>query len=379
MPVFGLQPSGLLERIFEQVGIAVVVIDHQQKLVFANETATAMFRRPSGEPPATFEELRQNYRLEDPLGNEIPIEEAAVTRALRGEHVESEELHARFPDGSTKWLLTWAYPFSVVGLTGVLALMIDETVQVELRRAATQLERMETLGVLAAGLAHDFNNVLDTITLSIGSLLIQPGTVQNRQRLDQILDATTEASKLVKRLMQFSRVQDLHYRPVNVNDVVADALRLVRPLLRSDIVVTTNLADGLPYIVADSSQLEQVIVNLIVNAIDALPNGGELKISTAVESGSKTRNSDEIQDCVSIRVADTGVGIPPELQPHIFEPFFTTKPAGKGTGLGLSSVYGIVKQHNGKVIVSSAPGAGAEFLVSFPISKVAAFPPRKVG
>jgi len=379
MPVLGLQPAGLLERIFEQVGIAVVVIDHQQKLVFANKTATAMFRRPSGETPSTFEQLRRHYRLEDPLGNEVPIEKAPVTRALRGEHVESEELRARFPDGSTKWLLTWAYPFSVVGLSGVLALMIDETVQVELRRAATQLERMETLGVLAAGLAHDFNNVLDTISLSIGSLLIQPGTVEDRQCLDQILVATTKASKLVKRLMQFSRVQDLHYRPVNVNEVVGDALRLVRPMLRPDILVVTNLSDRLPYIVADSSQLEQVIVNLIVNAIDALPNGGELKISTALESGSKTQDTGELQDFVAIRIADTGVGIPQELQSHIFEPFFTTKPAGKGTGLGLSSVYGIVKQHNGKVNVSSAPGAGAEFIVSFPVSKIAAFPLGEVG
>ena len=369
MPVFGLQPAGLIERIFEQVGVAVVVVDHQQRLVFANETATATFGGAAKSTALTFQDWRCKYRVEDSLGNEVPLERSAVIRALKGEHIESEEVQAKFPDGSTKWLLIWAYPFSVMGLSGVLALVIDETAEVDLRRAASQLDRMETLGVLAAGLAHDFDNVLDTISLNAGSLLTEPGMSKERElRLDQISTASRKASQLVKRLMQFSRIQDLHCEPVFVNDVVADILRLLRPMLEPYILIKTNFCDPLPYILADRSQVEQVLVNLIVNANDAMPNGGQLTISTSAETGSGTINAEEKQNFVNVSVADTGIGIPQEVQVHIFEPFFTTKPPGKGTGLGLSSVYGIVKQHNGKVIVRSSPGKGSVFVISLPVA-----------
>jgi two-component system cell cycle sensor histidine kinase/response regulator CckA len=372
MPLFGLQPAGLIEKIFEQVGVAVVVIDHQQRLVFANQTANAMFGGAARNAPLTYQDWRRKYRLEDSLGNELPLERSAVIRALKGEHVESEEVRAKLPDGSTKWFQTWAYPFSAMGLAGVLALFIDETGEVELRHAAFQLERMETLGVLAAGLAHDFNNVLDTISLNVAALLTEPSISKDRElRLDQISSATRNASQLVKRLMQFSRIQDFDYRPVSVNDVVSDVLLLVRPMLRPDILVKTNFCDYLPSILADASQLEQVLVNLIVNAIDAMPNGGQLRVSTAVQTDPEKNCPDEKKDFVNISVVDTGVGIPQEVQTHIFEPFFTTKPYGKGTGLGLSSVYGIVKQHNGKVTVSSSAGKGAAFIVSLPVAKSA--------
>jgi two-component system, cell cycle sensor histidine kinase and response regulator CckA len=370
MPIFGVQPAGLLDRVLEQVGVAAAVIDNQHRLVFANKTATDIFGGAADDSPLTFDKWRRQYRVEDSRGNELPLEKSAVIRALRGEHIESEEVRAKFPDGSTKWLLTWAYPFSVMGLAGVLAFVIDETRDVELRRAASQLERMETLAVLAAGLAHDFNNVLDTISLGLASLLSEANIRKDLQpRLDQLLEATSRASRLVKKLMQFSRIQDLDCRPVSINDVVADVLRLVRPLLRQNILLKIDLDDELPYILADPSQIEQVLVNLIVNAIDAMPNGGQLQLSTALEAGPDTADESTEHEFVQISVADTGIGIAPELQPHIFEPFFTTKPPGKGTGLGLSSVYGIVKQHKASISVCSEPGAGAAFIVSFPVPK----------
>jgi two-component system, cell cycle sensor histidine kinase and response regulator CckA len=370
MPIFGVQPAGLLDRVLEQVGVAAAVIDNQHRLVFANKTAIDIFGGAADDSPLTFDKWRRQYRVEDSRGNELPLEKSAVIRALRGEHIESEEVRATFPDGSTKWLLTWAYPFSVMGLAGVLAFVIDETRDVELRRAASQLERMETLAVLAAGLAHDFNNVLDTISLGLASLLSEANIRKDLQpRLDQLLEATSRASRLVKKLMQFSRIQDLDCRPVSINDVVADVLRLVRPLLRQNILLKIDLDDELPYILADPSQIEQVLVNLIVNAIDAMPNGGQLQLSTALEAGPDTADESTEHEFVQISVADTGIGIAPELQPHIFEPFFTTKPPGKGTGLGLSSVYGIVKQHKASISVCSEPGAGAAFIVSFPVPK----------
>ena len=165
--------------------------------------------------------------------------------------------------------------------------------------------------------------------------------------------------------MQFGRTQDMHYRPVQVNDIVLEALQLTQPLCRDRVKVKTNLGKLLPAIIADPSQLEQVLVNLIVNALDAMPAGGELTITTTMTPNAQPKGSLP-NSSVSITVSDTGMGIPKEIQSAIFDPFFTTKPSGKGTGLGLSSVYGIVKQHSGTITVESAPGAGASFVISLP-------------
>ena len=157
-------------------------------------------------------------------------------------------------------------------------------------------------------------------------------------------------------------------RAVQINDVVHEVLGLLRPLFRDDVFLRTDLAEGLPHICADASEVEQVLVNLIVNALDAMPEGGELKISTSLADTNPGITSEpRTQQFVAVSVSDTGTGIPEELQPVIFEPFFTTKPAGKGTGLGLSSAYGIVRQHKGDIKVQSEPGDGATFIVSFPV------------
>jgi two-component system, cell cycle sensor histidine kinase and response regulator CckA len=369
MPIFGLQPAGLLQTIFEEIGVAVAVIDRQGKLAFANQTALNLTGITKETKFTSFEEWRRNYHFQDPLGHEIPLQDSAVMRALRGERVASEEVRVKFPDGNTKWLLTWAYPFSVAGLTGVLSIIVDETTEVELRRASSQLQRMETLGALAGGLTHDLNNILDTISLNVELAQTEiPSTQDYRFRLGQIKAASSKAAGMVKRLMQFSRTQELDYRPVRINEVVGDVLHLVNPMFRRNIIVSTNLRSGLPDVTGDVSQLEQVLVNLIVNALDAMPNGGNLKISTAVStSGPASKNGS--RERVLVTVADSGIGISEEVQSLIFEPFFTTKPPGEGTGLGLSSVYGIVKQHQGNIAVYSSPGAGSSFVISLPAQR----------
>jgi signal transduction histidine kinase len=228
---------------------------------------------------------------------------------------------------------------------------------------------METLGAVAAGLTHDFKNILDTIVLNV-ALALEKDTPSERlcARLEQIDTAARRASDLVTRLMQFSRTQEVHMRMVQINDIVRDVLRLVEPLFRENILVKADLSDDIPPIDADSSQIEQVLVNLIVNALDAMPEGGELTISTGGD-GTPELTSDAGLQSVFISVADTGRGIPEDLQSSIFEPFFTTKPEGQGTGLGLSSAYGIVRQHKGVIKVQSAAGAGATFVVSFPVQQ----------
>jgi two-component system cell cycle sensor histidine kinase/response regulator CckA len=354
---------------FESLGAAVAVVDHHGRVVFANQTALDMFGISRKESPVSFQDWRRNYRFEDFLGHEISMEQSAVMRALRGERVESEEVRVKFPEGDVKWLCTSAYPFSTMGLAGVLALTVDQTAEVELRRAAEQLQRMETLGAVAAGLTHDFNNILDTILLNVALALRDESLPHEmRARLEQISLATKKAAGLVTRLMQFSRTQAIHPRAVQINDVVREVVRLVHPMFRENIVVKTDLSEGLPPVEADPSQIDQVLINLIVNALDAMPDGGELKISTAIaDTSAGTPSPDTGHQFVTISVADTGAGIPEDLQSAIFEPFFTTKPTDKGTGLGLSSAFGIVRQHKGNIKVQSAPGAGATFVVSFPV------------
>jgi two-component system cell cycle sensor histidine kinase/response regulator CckA len=365
MPVFGIQPAGLLQTIFEDIGTAVAVIDKQGRFVFANRPAMDLFGIDDHKGQR-FQDWRQSYRFENPMGHEISLEDSAVMRALNGERVESQEIRVILPDGNTKCILGWAYPFSVAGLAGVLAITLDETSDVQLRRVTSQLQRMETLGALAIGLTHDFNNILDTISLNAELALREAGqSPSSRFRLEQISAATRTASGLVNRLMQFSRARSFRIQTLQINDVIEDVLHLLHPLLRQTISVHTNLSEGLSPIQADRSQIEQVLINLIVNALDAMPTRGQLTISTA-PGASEELIADSARRYITIVVADTGSGIPPHLQTTIFDPFFTTKAAGKGTGLGLSTVQAIVREHNGKIRVRSTLGAGAAFIISLP-------------
>jgi len=374
MPAFGLHPPGLLQTIFEDIGVALVVVDHEERVVFANRSALQLFDATSAAQGARFRDLRGRFRFEDSSGNEIPLTESIVIRALNGESVATQQARFKKPNGETRWLMGGAYRFSSMGLEGVIVLVVDETAEVEARNAAAQLQRMETLGALAAGLTHDFNNVLNTITTNVALAKEDGGYSQQiGVRLGQISEAVSNAAGLIKRLMQFSRGQPLHLRSLDVNYVVRDVLRLTQPLLRENISLSLDLGRDLPAVYADSSQIEQVLVNLIVNALDAMPDGGDLRIATYVAlrsqadlDGKESIRQKEEQEVVQISIADTGIGIPVEIQSAIFDPFFTTKAEGKGTGLGLSSAFGIIRQHGGKIDVDSAPGAGTTFTVSLP-------------
>jgi signal transduction histidine kinase len=369
MPNFGKEPGDLLKTVLENVGVAIGVVDSQGKFVFANEPALTMFAMSGLPPPMHIRDWARDYRFQDRLGRDIPTEHSALARAVAGEKVEPQDVRVTLPDGRCKWLHTSTHPFSVMGLTGVLIIVTDETKEVELRRAAAEVQHMEDVGSIAAGLAHNFNNVLSTISMNAELALTEQGVPQTtRDRLQQITDASWKAAALIKRLMQFSRRRELQPRRLQVNWLVGEVLNLVRPILLDNVQVRTDLREGLPEIEADPAEMEQVLVNLIVNARDAMPNGGELTIATEIgDAESEGIGDDQTkQRFVIITVADTGIGIKEEIQERIFEPFFTTKTAERGTGLGLSSAYGIVQQHGGKIAVWSAPGKGAKFTISLP-------------
>jgi PAS domain S-box-containing protein len=247
----------------------------------------------------------------------------------------------------------------------------DITVQKQLEEQLLQTGKMEAIGQLAGGVAHDFNNLL-TVIRGFGDLLKrQPDlTTASKEHIEEILEAARRASDLTRQLLAFGRGQVLEFKNVNLNTVVAGIEILVRRLIGEDLELEILRGEDLGIVRADPGQIEQVIMNLAVNARDAMPKGGKLTIETANtdldEEESAEHGVVEPGPYVMLAVTDTGSGMDPETLARAFEPFFTTKEPGKGTGLGLAMVYGIVKQSGGDIRVSTAPGQGTTFRICFP-------------
>ena len=273
----------------------------------------------------------------------------------------------------------------------VIAMAEDVTEQKTLEERLRQSQKLEAIGRLAGGVAHDFNNMLTAIGGYTALALehAEPGSALHGD-LEEVRKATDRAALLTRQLLAFSRKQVLVPELLNLNGVVVELETMLRPLIGEDVVLTTDLDPALGPIEADPGQLQQVLMNLVVNARDAMPNGGRVTITTAnAEVG---ENDDSIQPgrYVTLTVRDTGEGIDEQTLLQIFEPFFTTKEAGKGTGLGLATVYGIVKQSGGYVAVESEVGVGSSFTIyllradgvvqqqseSFPVPVLEAPPPE---
>jgi PAS domain S-box-containing protein len=274
--------------------------------------------------------------------------------------------------GEERWVDFTSGAIEFDGKPASLGTAYDITERKKLEEQFRQSHKMEAVGLLAGGVAHDFNNILTAI-IGYGNLvkmkLASGDPAQNY--VDQILASSERAANLTHSLLAFSRKQIINPQPVNVNEVIAGVGKLLARLIGEDIEFKMDLAGRDLTVLADTGQLEQVFMNLATNARDAMSEGGTLTIRTErVELDKKFINSrgyGSLGDFALITVSDTGAGMDGMTQARIFEPFFTTKEMGKGTGLGLSMVYGIVKQHDGYIAVSSAPGIGTTFEIYFPL------------
>jgi two-component system cell cycle sensor histidine kinase/response regulator CckA len=254
-----------------------------------------------------------------------------------------------------------------------------QTAQEQLRQA----QKLEAVGQLAGGVAHDFNNLLTVIRGNTELVLMDPDQLQpiTVECLNQAVAAADRAAKLTRQLLAFSRKQVMQSQPLNLSEVVSNMSKMLKRIIGEHIQLQCLCEPGLPMVLADAGMLEQVLVNLVVNARDAMPRGGQLVIGTGLVllDPIQARHHDEARPgrFITLTVADKGTGIAPEHLPHIFEPFFTTKEVGKGTGLGLATVYGIVKQHQGWIDVSTKIGHGTRFTLFLPAIEAQAAPARE--
>jgi two-component system cell cycle sensor histidine kinase/response regulator CckA len=283
------------------------------------------------------------------------------------------EFRVLWPDGSAHWTEGRArvlrdangVAISVVGIG------IDITEQKALEAQFRQAQKMEAVGQLAGGVAHDFNNLL-TVIMSYTEMLIPTVELTDPRRSDlgEILSAATAAAALTRQLLVFSRQQVLQPKIIDINDVVGGTEKMLRRLISEDVGITTVLGADTGVVRADAGQIEQVLMNLAVNAQQAMALGGSITIRTCNldlhAADADAQLPGKPGRYVMISVTDTGSGMDEVTKSHIFEPFFTTKPVGKGTGLGLATVFGIVKQHDGFIRVDSAIGRGTTFEICLP-------------
>jgi PAS domain S-box-containing protein len=291
--------------------------------------------------------------------------------------VRDQEIKVRTHSGALREMRISLAMLALGGKPHVLLQAEDISERALLERQLRQAQKMEAIGQLAAGVAHDFNNILTVIQGHAGLLQQKsnPGIAQSKS-LEEINNAAGRAATLIRQLLMFSRKQVMQFRHVDLNEVLQQAIKMLERLVGEHVQIQFLTQERLPSIHADKSMMEQIAMNLAVNARDAMPNGGRVTITTSLETihRSATPMDPERRDGQFVRLTftDSGTGMDTEVLSRIFEPFFTTKPVGKGTGLGLSTVFGIVRQHQGWLEVDSRPGVGTTFKIYFPVSGVPA-------
>ncbi len=377
LPVQSRPDSGAVLADFEHVPVALMKFTLDGTLAAANRGAREFLGLPMGSG-AMFHDLFEG------LGRPVSdwLADVGAERVPGGAEV------LRLRSGEAEVFLQVTLRRIVeAGRPAVLAVLQDATALKTLEAQFVQSQKMQAIGQLAGGVAHDFNNLLTAISGHCDLLLLRHDREDSDYAdLVQIHQNANRAASLVGQLLAFSRKQTLKPERLELQDVLSDLAHLLNRLVGERIRLQLMHAPGLGAIRADKRQLEQVLMNLVVNARDAMPMGGTIRIDTEALALTEELRRDRavvpVGDYAVIRVSDTGTGIPEDRMQKIFEPFFTTKKAGEGTGLGLSTAYGIVKQSGGFIFVDSTPGEGSVFLLYFPIhdapAEAAPEPPKRI-
>jgi two-component system cell cycle sensor histidine kinase/response regulator CckA len=278
--------------------------------------------------------------------------------------------------GAVCEILLSVEPMELDGQPSMLTIVQDVTEQLRLEKQLVHSQKMEAVGQLAAGIAHDFNNMLTVIQGNVSLVIAESQDSPEAPLLESILAASKRAAGLVHQLLAFSRKQKLELSAMNIADLLRSLSEMLPRMLGEDIIVRFEIPADLPLVTMNAGLIEQMLLNLAVNARDAMPHGGKLtvKAEPVYLSAAELRANRDGRPgpFLLLSVTDTGCGIPPDVLPRIFEPFFTTKPVGKGTGLGLATVYGIAKQHEGWIRVKSEVSKGTTFEIFIPFNDEAA-------
>lgn len=355
-----------LESVLHHAPDAIVTLDASHRVMEWNPGAQRIFGY-------TVDEAR-GRDLDDLVSRpDVDQEARGNTRTvLSGQTLKPAEAVRYRKDGSPVQVIASGAPIMIEGmLLGVVAIYSDITRIKELESQFQQAQKLEAVGRLAGGIAHDLNNLLTPI-LGYSDLMLNtmPSRDPSKSKIESILSAAEKARDLVGQLLAYSRKQTLEFKTLDLNTLIQDFEALLRKTIREDIELRLNLDPSIPCLQADKGQLEQLLLNLAINARDAMPEHGRLTIETSDidldRALARSRYGLKPGRHLLLTVSDTGHGMDPETQLRIFEPFFTTKEQGKGTGLGLAMVYGIVKQHGGSIWVSSEPGHGSTFTVCLP-------------
>jgi PAS domain S-box-containing protein len=363
------ETNNLLTAAVAQSPEAIVLTDRQWRVYYANPAFEGLLGQ------GTEKLLGRNIREILPLGD-LPIENyKRYEESLHADRAVFENVCFHFPGRPAVDMRLGITPiYSPSGRLQYFRLsLIDLTRQLEMERLLQRSQRMEALGYLAGGIAHDFNNLLHIATgyTQLALRFANPNDAV-REQLEGIQRVIRRGAALTNQLLTFSKAQIAEPALLDLSHQVEQSLQLIRRVIGEDIVVEADLAKDLPTVLLTPAHLDQVVMNLALNARDAMPSGGTLRITSELSfHGPPGREQDPASRWVVLSVSDTGLGMSPETLEHIFEPFFTTKGVGQGTGLGLSTVYGIVKQAGGEITVDSQLGKGTTFRVFLPVVEIA--------
>jgi len=377
-----LEKAEIQAAILNAIPAQVTLIDPEGIIVATNERRQR-FATPNLPQDSDFS-LGQNYlkvceRATGPFSEEAKDAAAGIRRVLGGEVGEFSIEYPCHSNTEQRWFRLVVNPLHEGIRKGALLMHFNITEQRQLQNQLRESQKMEAIGQLAGGIAHDFNNILAVIQGYSTLLLAAPSVADVAEAAENIGEAAGRGEALTRQLLAYSRQQVLKPRVLDLNKIVSGFLKMLGRLLGEDLRIVMNLDSRALLTRADAGMLEQVLMNLAVNARDAMPDGGRLEVATG-EVTLKAAEADLLPDLapghhVWLSVSDTGCGIPPEQLARIFEPFFTTKDVGKGTGLGLATAHGIVKQHGGAMTVASEVGRGTTFKIYLPATEAEVFAP----